>query len=70
MNPSDPDQPLPPWLLEVLALAAALKPGSVNAMQVLHDDGCPQLTGGQCRCTPDYRLASLDRPADDAGRKE
>jgi len=30
--------------------------GEVAEVLVYHDDGCPLLSGGTCRCDPDFRL--------------
>lgn len=50
----------PTWLLDALALAAGLEPGSVSVLQIAHDDECPHLTGGRCSCEPDFRLVTVD----------
>ncbi|MFM8270923.1 MAG: hypothetical protein ACKODX_01100 [Gemmata sp.] len=60
----NPDPTPPAWFLEALALAAGLKPGSVSTLQVVHDDGCPQLSGGRCCCSPDYKLVTIDPHAE------
>lgn len=48
-----PDPTPPPYLPAVLDLAAGASPGRVTDVFVLHDDGCPILSGvGACACTP------------------
>lgn len=47
-----PDPTPPPYLPAVLGLATSAPPGRVTDVFVLHDDDCPLLTGGECRCTP------------------
>lgn len=44
----------PGYLREVLRIASAAEPGSVNLVTVLHDDWCAYWTGaGRCDCNPD-----------------
>jgi hypothetical protein len=34
-----------------------IKPDSFAVLEVLHDDDCPKVNGGQrCECRPDFRL--------------
>jgi hypothetical protein len=57
------DQPKP--LAELLKYLRdnPIGPGSVVAMDVLHDDDCPALNSNSpmldCRCEPDYRARTL-----------
>ncbi len=48
----------PPYLVQILALHAAghLRRGRVHHIDVLHDDWCPRLRGGDCRCDPELVL--------------
>ncbi len=48
----------PPYLARIVALYAAggLRRGQVHQVDVLHDDWCPRLRGGDCQCTPDLAL--------------
>jgi hypothetical protein len=41
--------------------AGGFLPGSVVTLDVLHDDGCPKLAGGACRCEPEYQ-ATINPP--------
>ena len=42
-------------------LAASIRhakpnPGTVTVVTLYHDDDCPKLRGGECRCNPDLEL--------------
>jgi hypothetical protein len=39
----------------------AVAPGTVATLTVLHDDGCPALTGGYCCCNPDLAIVPLPK---------
>ncbi len=41
---------------EQLLAAISSGRGGVFHLVVLHDDECPQLCGGKCKCEPDYEL--------------
>jgi len=45
-----------------VAEVKAGQPPGVYLTTVLHDDGCPKLTGGVCRCTPEVRVARYQSP--------
>lgn len=47
-----------------------LAPGTITVVSVLHDDWCPKLAGGDCRCDPDLVVERLIRPdpAEEASR--
>ena len=48
------------YVAQVIALAATVKRGEVRVMRVLHDDGCPKLSGnGPCRCSPFVELGGV-----------
>jgi hypothetical protein len=36
--------------------AGGFVPGSIVQLDVLHDDGCPKLDGGACRCEPSHQV--------------
>ncbi len=42
-----------PYIESLLAAGATLPASSVSIVEVLHDDWCPKLRGGLCRCEPD-----------------
>jgi len=42
-----------PYLAQVIAAGQSLPPQSVSIVEVRHDDWCPKLAGGLCRCEPD-----------------
>lgn len=44
----------------------ALAPGTVAVLEVRHDDDCPKLRGGLCRCAPDLALRPLPAKEVDA----
>jgi hypothetical protein len=48
-------------ITEAIVEAGGFVPGSVVTLDVLHDDGCPKLTGGACRCEPEYQ-ATINPP--------
>lgn len=49
-----PRKPPTGYLERVLAFGlVTAKPGEVIHINVLHDDDCPRLRGGECRCVPD-----------------
>jgi len=51
----------PGYLREVLRIAAAAEPGSVNLITVLHDDWCAYWTGaGRCDCNPEIVVRQGD----------
>jgi hypothetical protein len=37
----------------------ALRPGALTLLTYYHDDDCPQLSGGACRCDPDIALREI-----------
>lgn len=41
--------------------AGGFVPGSVVTLDVLHDNDCPKLHGGACRCEPEHR-ATINPP--------
>jgi len=58
-----------PYILNVQAAAAGLRPGELRLVDVLHDDDCPKLRGGHCRCAPIVRpMTRQERRADRKGR--
>jgi len=58
-----------PYILNVQAAAAGLQPGELKLVDVLHDDDCPKLRGGHCRCDPIVRpMNRQERRADRKGR--
>ena len=52
-----------PYLTKQLAAVAAdpslARPGTVTIVRVLHDDWCPKLAGGLCRCDPDLAFEAV-----------
>jgi hypothetical protein len=42
-----------PYVAELQELTP--KPGTLRLVDVLHDDDCPKLIGGACRCDPIVR---------------
>jgi hypothetical protein len=42
-----------PYISKLYPPEEALAPGSVTIALVGHDDWCPKLVGGLCRCNPD-----------------
>jgi hypothetical protein len=58
---------LPRYLPAVLAIGRTLKPGTVQVIEVRHDDWCALLVqGGRCDCNPEVRLP---RPVDGEPRR-
>lgn len=59
-----------PYLERQLAAVSAdpsiAPPGHVSIASVLHDDWCPKLTGGLCRCDPEITFETLPTPKDGA----
>lgn len=47
----------PSYLLEVLEIAKTATPGTVQYVNVAHDDGCEIFAGGACNCNPVVELA-------------
>jgi len=45
--------PAPGYLERTLGFGLTLKPGEIAVINVLHDDDCPRLAGGECCCVPD-----------------
>lgn len=43
------------YLRKLSEMTAYAKPGKVVHIDVLHDDGCPFLEGGDCNCNPGIR---------------
>lgn len=37
-----------------------IKEGGVYMMTCYHDDWCPKLKGGECRCNPDLKMKELN----------
>ncbi len=42
-----------PYIEPMLEGGLTAPAGSVSIVEVLHDDWCPKLRGGLCRCQPD-----------------
>lgn len=42
-------------MLDAIVADGGYVPGSVVVLDVLHDDVCPKLSGGACRCDPEYQ---------------
>lgn len=36
--------------------AGGLAPGTINLLNYAHDDRCPRLRGGDCRCDPEVSM--------------
>lgn len=47
--------------LGAVVKAGGFAPGAIVELEYQHDDGCPKLTGGPCRCDPD--VAAYISPA-------
>jgi hypothetical protein len=41
------------YLERTIGFGLTLKPGEIAIVNVRHDDDCPRLRGGECRCVPD-----------------
>ena len=41
-----------------------LRSGSVNVLQVMHDDWCEHWRGGRCDCAPEVRVVEVSSPED------
>jgi len=48
-----------PYIESLLAAGATLPRGSVSIVEVLHDDWCPKMRGGLCRCQPDIVILEV-----------
>jgi hypothetical protein len=48
-----------PYILRQLADADAFPRGRVTIANVAHDDWCPRLRGGLCRCEPEIAYETL-----------
>jgi hypothetical protein len=46
---------------KVMAAMRGVIPGKVFLVTVAHDDWCPKLSGGPCRCDADVVLEGEDR---------
>jgi hypothetical protein len=46
---------------KVMAAMRGVMPGKVFLVTVEHDDWCPKLSGGPCRCDADVVLEGEDR---------
>ena len=42
--------------LVLLVAGQAVEPGEMQHITVLHDEGCPRLSGGVCSCEPEIVL--------------
>ena len=42
------------------AMEIAPRKSGIFELQVMHDDDCPKLRGGECRCDPDVRIIDFD----------
>jgi hypothetical protein len=49
-----------PYILRQLAAADAFPRGRVTIANVFHDDWCPKLRGGLCRCDPEITYETLE----------
>lgn len=51
-----------PHMVEALAgvAAGAFPPGTLTIAHIAHDDWCPALQGGLCRCEPDITYERVD----------
>ena len=52
-----------PYMRKILKLARKLplKKGAKYLAGILHDDDCPALSGGFCRCNPEITLYVVER---------
>ena len=51
------------YMPAVLALAKEhAQPGTVMMFEVRHDDDCPKLSGGSCRCRPIVGMTKTPAP--------
>jgi len=42
-----------PYITPVIEAGQSLPAGSLSIIEVRHDDWCPKLVGGICRCAPE-----------------
>ena len=47
-----------PYIKPVIAAGKAMPAGTVSVVEVRHDDWCPKLSGGICRCEPEIVIRS------------
>lgn len=47
-----------PYIKPVVAAGQEQPAGTVSIVEVRHDDWCPKLQGGICRCNPDIVIRS------------
>jgi hypothetical protein len=55
-----------PYLVRQLADAKTFPRGRVTIANVYHDDWCPRLRGGLCRCDPEITYETLP-PVEEGG---
>ena len=48
------------YIAPVIEAGQALPSGSLSIIEVRHDDWCPKLAGGICRCQPDLVTRLVD----------
>lgn len=45
-----------PYISDAVRLTGDLSPGTIATATVRHDQWCPRLRGGLCRCRPDVEV--------------
>lgn len=53
---------VPTYMTKIVAAALAhgIAPGTVQIVNILHDDWCTRPDGGPCTCDPDIQIATRE----------